>query len=283
MKFLEPAALNGPAIGLAYGPCARGFLERWPGMIDYVEVPFELLRHDPATASIQESAPVVLHCASLSIAGSAPPAEATIGAIAEAAARTRTPWLGEHLAYMSADPLEKGAAEHDATTLTYTVCPQLSEDSVARACRNFEHYQSRLNVPIILENSPQYFSVPGSTMSIVDFVIEVHARCQAGMLLDLTHFLISALNANFDPVREIERLPLERVVEVHISGCDIQGGSAWDDHASTAGEEVFQLLDRALQRARPWAVTFEYNWASDMPEDIVLAQIERVRRAARAN
>jgi uncharacterized protein len=282
MKFFEVASSGLPSIGLAFGPCSLGFLERWPGLVDYIEVPFELLRHDPSTASIQEKTPVILHCASLSIAGSVRPTDATVAAIAEAAVRTRTPWVGEHLAYLSADPLEEGADEHDVTTLSYTICPQMSEESVDRASRNFERHQALLNIPIILENSPQYFPVPGSTMSIVDFVIEVHSRCRAGMLLDLTHFLISALNARFDPNAEIGRLPLERVVEIHISGCDIQRGRAWDDHANPAGEEVFHLLERTLERAQPQAITFEYNWASDMPDDVVVEQIRRVRHVVGA-
>jgi uncharacterized protein (UPF0276 family) len=115
--------MAGAQIGLSYGPGLVSFVERNPGMVDYVELPFELLRHDPSTAAVQSLAPVILHCASLSIAGFVAPPKGTIDAISLEADRTRTPWIGEHLAFISADPLAQGASMHEPTTLTYTVCP----------------------------------------------------------------------------------------------------------------------------------------------------------------
>ncbi|UUZ52188.1 DUF692 domain-containing protein [Massilia sp. H-1] len=107
-----------------------------------------------------------------------------------------------------------------------------------------------------MENPPQYFAVPGSTMSMSQFVSAVLDRSEAGLLLDLTHFLITALNTGVDPVADLERLPLERVVEVHISGMSCQSGVYWDDHSMLAPPEIFDLLARTLRRARPRAVTF---------------------------
>jgi uncharacterized protein (UPF0276 family) len=277
MRFVSDLSSGQTLIGLANGPGVPGVLARHPGLVDYVELPFELLQHDPASAAIQEQVPVILHCASMSIAGFVRPPEHTLAAITAYAERTRTPWIGEHLAFITADGLQRGAALHDPVTLTYTVCPQLSEELVQLACRNLAELQARYSMPLIVENSPQYFAVPGSTMSIVDFVIEVHRRCEVGMLLDLTHFMISAMNMGFDARSEITRLPLERVVEVHVSGLDEQSGTAWDDHGSFADESIFELLDIVLARACPRAITFEYNWAPDLPDELLIDQVERVR------
>ena len=116
--------MSDPTIGLAYGPGVPGLIVEEPGLVDYVEIPFEQLRHAPATASLQERIPLVLHCASMSVAGYLPPSDATLDAILEEAERIRTPWIGEHLAFISADGLSERDAE---TALTYTVCPQLSD------------------------------------------------------------------------------------------------------------------------------------------------------------
>jgi uncharacterized protein (UPF0276 family) len=264
-------------IGLALGPGVPQIIDHNPGLIDYVELPFELLRHDPSAIKAEALAPIVLHCASMSIAGFVPPSDDTLGAIAALAERTNTPWIGEHLAFMSADPLRQGAALHEPTTLTYTVCPQLSEEVLQHACNNITQLQARFAMPLIVENSPQYFEVPGSTMSIVDFTAEVHRRCKVGMLLDLTHFLISARNMGFDPNLEVRRLPLENLVEMHVSGMDVQSGTAWDDHAGLADESTFELMRTVLQRARPRAITFEYNWAPDLADAAIVGQIERTK------
>jgi uncharacterized protein (UPF0276 family) len=267
-------------IGVAYGPGTRSFLNRQPGTVDFVELPFELLNHDPSTASVSRLAPLILHCASMSIAGFVRPGDITLETIARKAAEVNTPWIGEHLAFMSADPLAQnceGAALHEPTTLTYTVCPQLSEEVLDLVCRNLAELQRRFGIPLIVENSPQYFAIPGSTMSIVDFVIEVHRRCKVGMLLDLTHFTISSLNMGFDPQKEIRRLPLENLIEMHISGLDVQAGTAWDDHAACASDSVFELAATVLEHSRPRAITFEYNWAPDLPDCILLDQMDRMR------
>lgn len=267
----------GTKIGLAYGPGVPGFIERNPGLVDYIELPFELLQHDPSVASVGSLAPLVLHCASMSIAGFVRPPESTLEKIAQRAHETGTPWIGEHLAFISADPLEKGAALHEPTTLTYTVCPQLSEEVLELVCANLEELQPRFPVPLIVENSPQYFAVPGSTMSILDFTIEVHRRCNVGMLLDLTHFTISSMNMGFDPKKELLRLPLGKVVEVHVSGLEVQSETAWDNHAALADDSIFELVEIVFDRTEPKALTFEYNWAPDLPDDLLSDQMARVR------
>ena len=280
MKYLEIDSSSATRIGLAHGPALRGFQERHPDLIEYVEIPFEQLRHDARTAAIQESLPTILHCASMSVAGFVPPDEATLVAIAHEAARMRTPWIGEHLAFVSADPL--GHDERPGskpTALTYTVCPQLSEEVISRVADNLSNLQARFTVPLLIENPPQYFAVPGSTMDMVDFIGEVFARCpvDVGLLLDLTHFYITSVNMDFDAAAAIRRLPLERVVEIHISGLTVQSGVAWDDHASAAPDAVLDLLDHVLERVRPRAITFEYNWSTSVPDALVVRQIARVR------
>jgi uncharacterized protein (UPF0276 family) len=278
-------------VGIASGDGVAQFLEAHPGQLDYVELPFELLRHDPRSLTLYPDMPLVLHCASMSVAGFVAPDEGTVAAIEKAATATGTPWLSEHLAFMSAAPIESveelqsfterermSAGRAVPTSLHYTVCPQLSEETLDRAVNNARAIQQRFGRQLILENPPQYFEIPGSTMSHVDFVAEFFRRCDCGLLLDLTHLIVSSKNASFDPHWAIERFPLERVVEVHISGLSIQGGVAWDDHALAAGDEPFALLEKVVARGRPKAVTFEYNWEPRFPNALLLSHIERARK-----
>jgi len=123
--------------------------------------------------------------------------------------------------------------------------------------------------------------VPGSSLSMVDFVSAVVERCQVGLLLDLTHFLISMLNTKKDPLSEIDRLPLEKVVEVHISGLNVQSGIAWDDHAVPAPAVVFDLFERVMARARPKAVTLENNWSPQFPQSTLMKHLDRVHEIVR--
>ena len=282
MKYFEASA-GRTQLGLAYGPTALAYLDACPDALDYIEIPFEQLRHSPETAALQTRIPLVLHCASVSVAGTVPPSDRTFEAIADAAARLRTPWIGEHLAFVSAEGLEDGDETISPSALTYTVCPQLSEDSVARVIANYAAARARLgSTPLLLENSPQYFPIPGSTMPMSAFIADVMAQCDAGLLLDLTHFLITCRNTGADPLRELARLPLDRVVEIHVSGMSVQSGVAWDDHAVPAPPEAFDLLQRVLREVRPQALTVEYNWSGAFPQTILHQHLQRVRELLEA-
>lgn len=282
MKYFEPDAAK-TRLGLAYGPSALAYLETYPDGIDYVEVPFEQLRHTPDVGALQAHIPMILHCASVSVAGTVAPAPAMLDAIAETARRMRTPWIGEHLAFVSAEGLDGGRDALEPTALTYTVCPQLSEDSVERVIANYVAARERLGpTPLLLENSPQYFPIPGSTMPMSAFIAAVLERCDAGLLLDLSHFLITCINTGCEPMRELDRIPLERVVEMHISGLSVQSGIAWDDHAIPAPPQVFSMLERVLERVRPQALTVEYNWSAAFPQSILHQHLQRTRELLEA-
>jgi hypothetical protein len=276
MKYLEPVS-GRPLIGLSAGPIIAEVLERHRGLIDYVEMPFEQVRHHPPSADLQEEVPLLLHCSSMSVAGFVPPAEDTLDRIWQLADRMRTPWIGEHLAFISAEALADEASGVPPTELTYTVCPQLSEETLDRVEANLERLRKRFTTPIILENSPQYFPVPGSTMTMPEFVAETARRCDVGLLLDITHFLITTSNMGYDPGEAAAMLPLERVVEVHLSGMSLQSGRWWDDHSAPVPDAAFEFLETIADRIDPSAVTFEYNWAQYIPESIVLGHIARAR------
>jgi uncharacterized protein len=276
MKTLD-FSQGGTSLGLAHGPGILEFLDQNPGHVDYIEMPFEQLRHNPSLASVQETAPVILHCASMSVAGFIPPSPETITAISLETTRTQTPWIGEHLAFVSADGINEEADRDTApTNLTYTICPQLSEEAVERVSMNLSSLRPKFPAPVILENSPQYFPIPGSTMGMADFVAMVSAQCDVDLLLDLSHFMITSMNTGVDSSKEIEKLPLERVIEIHLSGMNLQDGIVWDDHAVPAPPEMFDLLRQVVKRARPRALTMEYNWEA-LPHPVIVSHLERAR------
>jgi uncharacterized protein (UPF0276 family) len=263
-------------VGLAYSPDMAALACARPGLADYIELPYELIRHAPAVAELQEKVPLLLHCASLSVAGFVPPAPALVADVGRAAERMAVPWISEHLAFLTADPLPDAGSDAP-TQLTYTICPQLSEDVLDQVANNLSALALKMPAPLIVENAPQYFAMPGSCMTMVEFIARLVAATGIGLLLDLSHYLIAAANMGFDPIAEFERLPLENVVEVHFSGHSLQSGILWDDHACPASESEFELLERLLERSKPRAITFEYNWAGAFPAGLVEAHLARAR------
>ena len=293
MRRLDPGVA---AVGIAHSDYALALVKAEPTLLDFVEVPFEQLVAAPRAAEISAYAPVVLHCASLSMAGNAEPEPAVVDLLAHWIAETGTPWLGEHLAYVRADGLWRELAEHTAFApagqaadaerpggpgcfnVGYTVSPQLSEPILERVAAANAAWESRLGLPVLLENGPMYFSMPGSTFSQAGFL---SALCAASperrLLLDLAHLACTCANMRLEPTETLDALPLERVVEVHISGAGRQSGVMWDDHTRPASPLVFELLERLLARVMPRAVTLEYNWDGAFPLSALRADVARVR------
>jgi uncharacterized protein (UPF0276 family) len=278
---VKPASAAKPSLGLAFSSTVLRFAEANREEVDHLEIPFELLRHAPETIE-RVDFPVLLHCASLSIAGSVACGEHTLSQIAYWIARTRTPWLGEHLAFITSRRSEAGAvaeqyAPGEPYNIGYTVGPVMNEAAVERIAKSIGTYSARLQTPLLIENSPIYFESPGSTMSQCEFIGAISERVDVGLLLDLSHFFISSRVVGYDPLAELDRLPLSKVVEVHLSGVDEQAGGSWDDHSSAAPEPVYEMLQHLLEVARPRAVTLEYNWSSRFPHSLLKDELQKVR------
>jgi uncharacterized protein (UPF0276 family) len=266
------AATARPLVGVAYAAYVPELLRRHRELVDYVEIPFERLRHDPGASQIIEEAPTVLHCASLSVAGMVPASDQLLRDIKHWTLRTATPWIGEHLAFVTAPGLHDGVVD-----VGYTVAPPLNDSSLKRVASACAHYQRELRSQIILENPPQYFVAPGSTMSQTEFICALCEQTDIRLLFDISHFLITSWNAGVDPTAAMCALPLQKVQEVHLSGVRQETGTFWDDHGVAAPKEVFALLRILLGRSSPKAITLEYNWSALFPETLLVADINRVR------
>ncbi|MFM0380090.1 DUF692 family protein [Paraburkholderia strydomiana] len=274
------------AVGIAHADYAYDLVRECPGLVDFVEIPFEQLVRMPSAVEIKAHVPVILHCASLSIAGNLPPDDALIEILARWIKETETPWLGEHLAYVRTKVCHFGDRAHEAIlsgsepfNVGYTVSPQFSPCILDRVVSSATQWEDRLGLPVLLENGPVYFNMPGSTMSQLQFIQKLCARrSKSSLLLDLSHLTITCANLAIDPIDTLLALPLESVVEVHMSGTQFDDGTWWDDHSRRVPEVVFELLTHLRGKASPRALTLEYNWDGAFPIDVVAEDVERVRR-----
>ena len=279
------ASRGGPAVGLAYSGYVPGLIQERPDLFDYVEIPFELLRHEPGVLDRVASKPVVLHCASLSVAGQVPPTPELIDEVAQWIRTTRTPWLGEHFSFVTAYRGAAGGcadeyAPGEPYNIGYTVTPPFNDDTVQRVATVCSQYIETFAVPMLVENSPIYFEVPGSAFTQTQAFCRLCDAAPVGILLDLAHFYISARTCGFDPLDELQRWPLDRVWEIHVSGVSEQDLGCWDDHASKAPDIEMELLRIAARRcANVRAITLEYNWASHFPQALLEEELSRVKNA----
>lgn len=248
---------------------------------DYIEVPFELLHHDPSVINKLSGKPIILHCASLSLAGYTRPETNLVEKIAEYTEISKTPWLGEHLSFILAEKIDDQFCEQYAPgepyNIGYTVAPVMNSSSISNIVENVNRYSNELNTNIILENPPLYFSTPGSNMDQLDFIRLLCAESSIELLLDLAHFYITARNFKYDPIAALSRFPLERVREIHISGVNLDTELYWDNHAEKAPDIIFDMLEVVLKNSCPSAITLEYNWSANFPWKILEKELNRTK------
>lgn len=272
---------NTTRTGLAYNRYIDHLTEEQLGAFDYIEVPFEMLNFDPPVLERINKKPLILHCASLSLAGYVEPDALIKERIGHFARLTHTPWIGEHLSFILAEKLDDQFYEEYAPgepyNIGYTVGPVMNTESVDHVIANVNRHSAVYGLPLIVENPPQYFPVPGSTMTQREFICEIARQSEIGLLLDLTHLFISSQNMGFDAKKELLKYPLHRIKEVHVSGVNTAEGLHWDNHADTAPDIIFELLEILMQHTRPAAITLEYNWSATFPWHLLSRELDRVQ------
>jgi uncharacterized protein (UPF0276 family) len=118
---------------------------------------------------------------------------------------------------------------------------------------------------VLVENMPRWTRHRPAYVVDPAFVAGVVEEAGCGLLLDLAHARVAA-HFQGEPVHDyLTRLPLDRLVEIHVSGPrplpDSKGaGGGWLFDAHEPMQEVdYGLLAWVLERTRPRAVTLEYS------------------------
>ena len=170
-----------------------------------------------------------------------------LGKVARLIEQVQPPWWSEHIAFTRAGGMNIG----HLAPLPFT------REALEALCRNVAEVQRRIEVPLILENITYTVRLPGAPMSEAEFLAEVLDRTGCGLLLDVTNLHTNAVNHGYDVSAFLEKLPLERVVQLHFVGGDWQGGVLVDNHSQPTPPEVWMLMGEILGRAPVRGVILE--------------------------
>ncbi len=149
--------------------------------------------------------------------------------------------------------------------------------------RAIEHFGSER---VIIENSP-YQGLEGNTMHLCvepGLITRVVKETGCGLLLDISHAIITAKFLGIDPKDYISQLPVEQVKEMHFAGIHREGSTGrLADHLSIQ-EDDWHWLDWVLSCIRsgewnsPWLLAFEYGGVGETFEwrsnpEVIAAQV----------
>ena len=148
--------------------------------------------------------------------------------------------FSEHLAFHSVD----------GNDLTMFLAIPFEEVAVQWVKHNYYAVRRKLGRPFALENVTYSFPAPNSSLSEADFLRRITEETDCTLLLDVTNVFNNAYNHGYDPIEFFDKLPMERVSQMHLAGGHKREDGRWEDsHSAPVMPEVWPLFDEAVKRA----------------------------------
>jgi uncharacterized protein len=249
-------------VGLNYQPGLRAAISALQGSLDFFEITPDLLCRESIRSGeraldyhpglldealeITFDHPIVVHGLGLSIGSAKGWNEGYLRILDELHARRPFQWHSEHLAFLLTTDTA-GKPLHAGVPLPLPFTDEALSLLAPRAAQLGARYQA----PFLLENFTYYLpGLPNDRgRDEVAFLNDLTELSGCGLLLDLYNFYCNAVNFGFDPYVALERLRLDRVVEIHIAGGASYDNFQLDVHSKTAPEPVWELLEWVAPRA----------------------------------
>lgn len=205
-------------------------------------------RFRQALDAVRDAWPIVTHGLTMGFGANEPADDSYVRALRKFLHELGVPWHSEHLCFSSAG----GVMVHDLLPLPWT------REAVAVAVERIVETRDRLELPIAIENISYYAQAGQAEMTELEFMLEVLERSDALLLLDVNNVFVNASNHGFDARAYIDRMPKERVVQLHVAGHFVREDALiMDTHGEAVRPEVYDLLEYTLRRIGPVPVLLE--------------------------
>jgi uncharacterized protein (UPF0276 family) len=193
------------------------------------------------------SLPMVVHGVELSIGSVQGWNEAYVEMLDSFQARWPFVWHSEHLGFQTI-PGQDGMSLEVGVPLPLPP----TEEAVGLVSERSRTIRERYGVPFLLENPAHYLAGLPADPGIADeggLMDAITERSGCFQLLDLHNVYCNSVNHQCDALSIIDRMPLDRVVEIHVAGGSSHDGFWMDAHDGRVPEPVWDLLEYTLPRA----------------------------------
>jgi uncharacterized protein len=204
--------------------------------------------------AVRRDFPLVLHGVSLSVGSSDPLNHDYLKELRVLCDRMQPEIVSDHLCWGSIG----GRYAHDLLPLPF------NEETLALTARNVLGVQEALGRPILVENVSSYLELVPEEMTEWEFLAELTARTDCGILLDVNNIYVTGFNHGFDAQSYLAGIPRGRVGQFHLAGHQDRGSYLFDAHDRPVIEPVWQLYRDAV--ARFGEVPTIIEWDEHIPE-----------------
>jgi uncharacterized protein (UPF0276 family) len=216
---------------------------------------------------VAERYPVVLHGVSLNVGSTDPIDFEFLKKLKALGKRVNARWVSDHLCWTGVT----GKNTHDLLPMPYT--DQALRHTIERV-RNIQDFLER---PIALENASTYLEFSTSKWPESEFISALAEEADCGILLDVNNVYVSSFNHGFDPKKYIDRIPKDRLVQMHLAGHTNKGTHILDTHSDYVIDNVWELYRYAHRQLGGASTLLE--WDANIPAfDVVHGEALKARR-----
>jgi uncharacterized protein len=262
--------VEGVGLGLRHD-IARELLERAPEEVRWLEIHPENYvarggRFEQNLDEALERWPIVPHGLTLCFGATEPFDPAFVRGVRELLDRIDAPWFSDHLCFAGSG----GLFLHDLLPLPF------SRESIETAAARVRELRDAIGRPVAIENVSYYADPAPRGMQEPEFVLEVLEAADCKLLLDVNNIYVNSRNHGFDPRSYVDRIPRDRVVQIHVAGHFTRpDGIIIDTHGEAICEGVFDLLAYTIERMGRVPVLLERD--GNFPSlDELLAEVRRL-------
>ena len=239
----------------------------YAGLVDVEAIIDEVSRVHDAGAS------VLYHPSYINFCGSYPNSTDWLEETAKHVAAVKSAWFAQDVAYCFRDT---GAAY--STSLGYFIPPVFNQASLDKAVQRVREVKSIVPVPVAVEPPPLTFFA--GSMSLFEFFAELAERADCAILLDMGHLVSYEMASGKKISEQLDQLPCERVIEVHIAGGRLKqaadGPIYVDAHETNILDETWDMFETMLpELPNIKAVCYE---CEGVQESRVLPTLKKIRR-----
>jgi uncharacterized protein (UPF0276 family) len=216
---------------------------------------------------VAERYPVVLHGVSLNVGSTDPLDFEFLKKLKALGKRVNARWVSDHLCWTGVT----GKNTHDLLPMPYT------DQALRHTIQRVREIQDFLERPIALENASTYLEFSASKWPESEFISALAEEADCGILLDVNNVYVSSFNHGFDPKSYIDRIPKDRLVQMHLAGHTNKGTHILDTHSDYVIDNVWDLYRYAHRQLGGASTLLE--WDANIPAfDVVHGEALKARR-----
>lgn len=231
-------------IGLGFRPQLKSDIFLYQNEIDFLEITVD--HYIDATLTkldelelLKKHFQLTPHGLNLSLGSAEGIDELYLEKFAELVEKIQPEWFSDHICWTKSGGIEIG----HLSPVPFT------NEALKVLVRNISTVKKRIKTPLILENITYMFSYPFAEMDEAEFLKILLNETDCGLLLDVTNLYINSINHQFDWRKSLDKLPLERVVQLHFVGGHQHKNYLIDSHSYQTPNEIWEVFREVCSRA----------------------------------